>query len=131
MTVLAPVEGTEPGLEAFRTAVELADRLDVEVDPVHVTSERSEEDWNLLKLAQELLDEHDFEAEPRILIEEGADGAGASKAAGERLVEEIEGYDYEFVVVGHHDEDGPVERALLGSATNVIIEETEIPIMLA
>lgn len=130
MTVLAPVDGTERGLEALRTAANLADRLEADIDVVHVTDRRSEENWNLLELLREILEDYSLEAEPRILIEEGADGPGASAAAGERLVAELDAGDYEFVVMGQHSDQSVLERALLGSASSVLLEKADVPVML-
>ncbi|MFQ3320548.1 MAG: nucleotide-binding universal stress UspA family protein [Natronomonas sp.] len=130
MSILTPIDGTDRGLAALDVAAGLAERLDADLDIVNVTDERSEENWRLLDAARELLSEYDIDAEPRILIEEDAEGAGISVAVGERLVELLEANDYEFVVMGQHDEQGTVERVLVGSASGVVLDEAETPVML-
>lgn len=100
------------------------------MDVVHVTDDRSEENWYLLEEVNEVLEAYDGDAEPRILIEDGADGAGASKAVGERIVEALSEGDYEFVVIGRHEERGALDRALLGSAPEVVLENSTVPVML-
>lgn len=113
ITILVPVDGTDHSLEALETALELAGRLDTNLDVVNETIDATGRD-----------------AEPRILIEDGASGTGISTAVGERIVDAIAEGDYEFVVMGQHGDRATIDRALLGSASEVVLEEASIPVML-
>lgn len=73
-----------------------------------------------------MLDEHGVDDEPELLTERDLDGRVEAKV-GKEILALVEAGGYDHVVMGHHGR-GAVDRAILGSAAQVVLRADEVPV---
>lgn len=128
LTVLTPIDGSEPSFAALAFAVEFSDRYDADLDVVHLTDERTEATGEMLERARMELRDAGLSIEPEVLSDPDAGGVGASTAAADRLLELIDERGYDHVVMGRHSGDRRLERLVLGSCSERLVARAPIPV---
>lgn len=119
------MDGSECSFRALDVGIDLAERLDTDLHCVHVTDTRDETVEEMLARARSTLDGADCRDDPEVITERGGlDGRGS---VGRLVVQLVEEGRYDHVVMGHHGR-GTVGRAILGSATETVMDETAVPV---
>lgn len=126
MEILVPIDGSDCSERALRFAAEMAERYDASLSIVHITDVETEATKQLMDHAREVLDEAGSDEDPTIQIDLRLSFRGADRIGKDilTLVEE-EGYDH--VVMGHHGA-GRVDRLILGSAAETVIQAAEVTV---
>lgn len=126
MDILVPIDGSEPSERALRFGAEMADRFESSLKVVHITDEETDATEQLLDRAETILREAGFVEKPTIAIDIDLGFRSADKVGNEILdLVETEGFDH--VVMGHHG-TGVVDRAILGSAAETVIDANDVPV---
>lgn len=124
MTVLVPIDGSDCSFRALSFATEFADRFETDLHVVHVTDVQTEATEELLDRAGETLSEAGFDDDPEVVTD--LRKFRAADEVGEVICELVERDGYDHVVMGHHG-TGLVGKAILGSATETVIDASEVP----
>lgn len=127
LTVLAAMDGSEPGFAALAFAIEFADRYDAGLEAVHVTNGRTAATDRLLERAEQELADAGLDVEPEVVVDESLPGVGASAEVGHRLLELIEQRGYDHVVLGRNN-GHRLERLVLGSCSKRIGARSPVPV---
>jgi nucleotide-binding universal stress UspA family protein len=130
--ILVPTDGTPGSEKAVRNALEIATRFDaalyavsvVEADGKRSLKKRSSRS-ELVETAEQALDDVRREVEPRGLevttrLLEGKPG--------EQILRFIDQHDIDLVVMGTHGRQG-FDRYLLGSITERVVREADVPVL--
>jgi len=126
MDVLVPVDGSDPSERALRFAAEFAREFECSLQVVHVTDKETEAtDW-IVERAKGILAEEGIESDPRISIDVDL-GFRSAEQVGKDILELVESEGYDHVVMGHHG-TGMVDRAILGSAAETVVDANEVPV---
>jgi nucleotide-binding universal stress UspA family protein len=125
MAVLVPIDGSDCSVRALEFGVEFAERFDADLDVVHVTDHRTDATEKLVERANAVLAEAGMDQEVEIITDMRK--FRASERVGKQILHLVEEEGYEHVVMGHHG-TGVMGRALLGSAAETVLEESEIPV---
>lgn len=125
MAVLVPIDSSDCSVRALEFGVEFAERFETDLDVVHVTDHRTDATEKLVERANAILAEAGFDQEVEIITDMRK--FRASDRVGKQIIQLVEEEGYEHVVMGHHG-TGVMGRALLGSAAETVLEETEIPV---
>lgn len=125
MTVLVPIDASENSFRALEFAAGFAERFDTDLHTVHVTDAETGSTEDLLDRIQETLEDTPFEDDPEVVVEKRR--FRANDEVGRVVLELVEEGEYEHVVMGHHG-SGIVGRAILGSATETVMDETDVPL---
>ena len=126
MDVLAAIDGSEPGYRALAFAIDLAERFGGTIHVVSVVDEDGgvAEEW--LDRARLELSDAGLETEPEVhQADLGALGTQRDVAA--YLLDLVDDRDIDHVAVGRHGHS-PVDRTLLGSCAETLVEEAPIPV---
>jgi nucleotide-binding universal stress UspA family protein len=126
MRLLAPIDGSDCSTRALTFACELAARFDADLDVVHFTDEETDATEQLVVHAREVLDEQGTEASVETLLDRDLAVRTADRV-GEEILELVEERGYDHVVMGHHG-SGRVERAIIGSAAEVVLRSEAVPV---
>ena len=129
MHVLVPVDRSDASTRALRFGAELADRFDADFSVVHVTEERTEKTERLLSRTRTVLEEVGTGCEPEVVLAEKISESGGARRVGDLLLDLAEERGYDHVVMGRHG-GGRLERFVLGSASEVVLEEGDVPVTL-
>jgi nucleotide-binding universal stress UspA family protein len=125
MTVLVPIDPSENSFRALSFAAEFAERNGTDLHTVHITDSETEATEDLLDRIQATLDETPFEDDPDVVLDTRR--IRSKEGVGRVILELVEEGNYEHVVMGHHG-SGIVGRAILGSATETVMDETDVPV---
>jgi len=125
MTVLVPIDASENSFRALEFAAGLAERFETDLHTVHVREDSEGETEALLDRIRETLSDTPFEDDPEVIDEERA--FHSVEGVGQVVLRCLEEEGYEHVVMGHHG-TGLVGRAILGSATETVMDETDVPL---
>jgi nucleotide-binding universal stress UspA family protein len=126
MNVLVPVDGAEPSFRALEFAAEFSRRYEAGLHVVHVTDRETDATEAILERAREALEEEGIEDTPELSTDLELSSRPARKV-GQDILDLVEERDYDHVVMGHQD-SGTVERAILGSAAETVIQSDEVPV---
>lgn len=129
MHVLVPIDGSESSFNALEFGALFAREFEADLDVVHVTDERTDETEELFERALEVLREVGVEAEPEAVIDDVVTESEAARKVGRRLIELAERRGYDHVVMGR-ESGGRLERFVVGSASETLVEESELPLTL-
>lgn len=126
MQILVPIDGSDCSFRALEFAADMAPRYDASLHVVHVTDSRNDATEELLERARDVLDTHGVDDDPDVHTDVSLDFRPSNRIGQDvlALVEE-EGYDH--VVMGHHG-SGAVERAILGSVTETVMDAKRVPV---
>lgn len=125
MTVLVPIDTSENSFRALEFAAEYAERFDTDLHTIHVTDLQTGSTEELLDRISETLEDTAFEDDPEVITDKRR--FRANDEVGKVILDLVEEEGYEHVVMGHHG-SGIVGRAILGSATETVMDETDVPV---
>ncbi|GAD53155.1 probable stress response protein [Halarchaeum acidiphilum MH1-52-1] len=126
MKILVPIDGSDCSFRALEFATGMATRYDAALHVVHITDARDEATDAILERARDVLDANDVEDEPDVRTDISLDFRPSDRI-GEDVVELVAEEGYDHVVMGHHGA-GAVERAILGSATETVMDAERVPV---
>ena len=126
MDILAPIDGSDPSERALRFAAELARRFECSLHVVHVTDQETEATDRIIERAREILREEGIEGDPEISIDVDL-GFRSADRVGQDILEMVDSEEYDHVVMGHHG-TGMVDRAILGSAAQTVVDANTVPV---
>jgi nucleotide-binding universal stress UspA family protein len=129
MHVLVPIDGSESSFNALEFGALFAREFGSDLDVVHVTDERTGETEELFERARSLLEEVGIDAEPEAVIDDVVTQSEAARKVGRRLIELAEQRGYDHVVMGR-ESGGRLERFVVGSASETLVEESDLPLTL-
>lgn len=129
MHVLVPIDGSESSFNALEFGATFARAFEADLDVVHVTDERTAETEELFDRARALLREIGIEAEPEAVIDDVVTESEAARKVGRRLIELTETRGHTHVVMGR-ESGGRLERFVVGSASETLVEESDLPLTL-
>ncbi|WP_157722550.1 universal stress protein [Halolamina sp.] len=125
MTVLVPVDSSDNSFRALAFAAVLAERLETDLHTVHIATDENATTAELLERIEVALEGTPFEDEPEVVTEKRGFRPGTE--IGTEILELVENQKYEHIVMGHHG-GGIVGRAILGSATDTVMDGTDVPL---
>ncbi|KAB1192894.1 universal stress protein [Haloferax sp. MBLA0076] len=124
MQILIPVDGTDASKRALDFAIDMAVGMGGSLHVVHFTNQATDATEAILDDARERLASADIPDEPE-LTTITVDVWNADRV-GEEILDTVDKHGYDHVVMGHH-EDGPVERAVFGSAAETVLRAEVVP----
>lgn len=127
MKVLAPVDGSGSSLEALAFAADLATRFGGSLDVVHITDYEDDATEEVRARARDVLADRDVDAEPEVITQMELADRGASTKIGRHILELVSKRGYDHVVIGRHG-GGHLEKLVLGSASEKVVSESEVPV---
>jgi nucleotide-binding universal stress UspA family protein len=126
MEILAPVDGSDCSFRALGFAAEMADRYDGSVDVVHFAEAETDATDAVVDRAERILESQgvdaDIEVSPDLDVE-----FRLGDRVGEDVLDLVEARGYDHVVMGHSDAS-TLERALLGSAVETVVDAERVPV---
>jgi nucleotide-binding universal stress UspA family protein len=129
MHVLVPIDGSESSLNALEFGALFAREFDADLDVVHVTDERTAETEELFERARDLLRGVGVEGDPELVLDDVVTESEAARKVGRRLIALAEERGYDHVVMGR-ESSGRLERFVVGSASETMVEESDLPLTL-
>lgn len=129
MQLLVPIDASDSSFDALRFAIEFARGFDADLAVVHFAAERSDTTDGLFERARAALAEGGIDAEPELIETEVVTESGAARKVGERIVSLAEERGYDHVVMGRAT-SGRLERFVVGSASEAVVEESTLPVTL-
>jgi nucleotide-binding universal stress UspA family protein len=129
MHVLVPIDGSESSLNALEFGALFAREFGANLDVVHVTDERTAETEELFERARDLLSEVGVDGEPEAVLDDVVTESEAARKVGRRLIELAAERGYDHVVMGR-ESGGRLERFVVGSASETLVEESDLPLTL-
>ncbi|GGM74864.1 nucleotide-binding universal stress UspA family protein [Halarchaeum rubridurum] len=126
MKILVPVDGSDCSFRALEFAAEMATNYDAALHVVHITDSRDEATEEIVRRARDVLDAHDVEDDPAVRTDVSLDFRPSNRI-GEDVLTLVADEGYDHVVMGHHGA-GTVERAILGSATETVMDAERVPV---
>lgn len=119
MTFLVPIDGSECSFRALEFALDMGERFDTDVHVIHLTDAEDEDTAALVERASEYVDADDVE----VLTD--AASVRDYDEVGRAILELCEARGYDHVVMGRHGR-GVIERAVLGSASETVVESDDV-----
>ncbi|MXR22559.1 universal stress protein [Halobacterium bonnevillei] len=126
MDILAPVDGSDCSFRALGFAIEMADRYDGSVDVVHFAETESASTDAVVDRAQRVLDAQDVDADPEVSTDLEPEFRPSDRV-GEDILDLVERRGYDHVVMGNSGA-GALERAILGSAAETVLNADRVPV---
>jgi nucleotide-binding universal stress UspA family protein len=126
MEVLVPIDGSDPSFRALEFAAEFARRFEADLHVVHITDVATDATEEITDRAREVLAAEGIEATPEVSTDLELSSRPSSKI-GRDILDLVEERGYDHVVMGHHD-SGAVERVILGSTAQTVIQNDEVPV---
>ncbi|MFC7167172.1 universal stress protein [Halospeciosus flavus] len=127
MKILVPVDGSDVSFRALNFAAEMMNRYDGSLHVVHITDRQSETTEEIVERANEILEAEGIEDEPEVEVDIDLDFR-PSKRIGEDILTLVDERGYDHVVMGHHGKTGAVEKAILGSAVETVLDAQKVPV---
>ncbi|KAB1187146.1 MULTISPECIES: universal stress protein [Haloferax] len=124
MQILIPIDGTDASQRALDFAIDMAVGMGATLHVVHFTNNETDATDAIMDDARERLVASDVPDEPE-LTTITVDVWNADRV-GEEILATVAKHGYDHVVMGHH-EDGPVERAVFGSAAETVLRAEAVP----
>jgi nucleotide-binding universal stress UspA family protein len=126
MRVLVPVDGSDCSKRAVAFAAEMAERYDGELRVVHLTDADTDAAHQVVDGVRDLLpDDHEGEVSFDVVVRDMA--SPTASRVGHEILAYAEEVEADHVVMGHHGA-GVVERAILGSAAEVVVRGETVPV---
>lgn len=129
MQILVPIDGSDSSFDALRFGIEFARGFDADLAVIHFAAERTDATDELFERARAAIAEAGLDAEPELIETEVVTESGAARKVGQRVVEIAEERDYNHVVMGRATSNR-LERFVVGSASEAVIEESDLPVTL-
>lgn len=127
MKVLVPFDASESSDRALRFAAEFVRRYEGALHVVHVTDVHDSRADEVRSEAQAIVDEEGIDDDPELLTDMRTSGTRYASDVGAAILERVDEEGYDHVVMGHHGA-GAMEKLVLGSATETVVKDTEIPV---
>lgn len=126
MHILVPMDGSDASVRALRMGARMVTGAGVDLTVVHFTDEETDATDTLVARAREILDE--MNANGDVLVKTGTDlEFRPEDRAGEAILDFVDAQDVDHVIMGHHGA-GAIELAMLGSATERVLEAKRVPV---
>lgn len=129
MQILVPIDGSDSSFDALRFGIEFARGFDADLAVVHFAAERTDATDELFERARAAIAEAGLDAEPELIETEVVTESGAARKVGQRVIEIAENRGYNHVVMGRATSNR-LERFVVGSASEAVIEESDLPVTL-
>ncbi|WP_331232882.1 universal stress protein [Natronorarus salvus] len=129
MYVLVPVDSSDSSLSALRFGAALANRFEGDLDVVHYARERTDATDELVERAGEICREAGLSVEPELRLTEDVGKSNAGGKVGERIIALAEERGYDHLVMGRNT-SGRFERFVVGSASETVVTESDLPVTL-
>lgn len=126
MRILVPIDGSDASFRALRLGARMAKELRADIAVVHFTDEETDATDTIKSRASEILDDVSVEAEPEVSTDIDLEFRPGERV-GKDILELVESGGFDHVVMGHHG-SGAVERAILGSAAETVLEAKHVPV---
>lgn len=126
MKILAPIDGSDCSYRALDFATEFVDRYEGTLHVVHITSSEGPTAEKILSRARELLEENGVSDNPEIITDLQHRSPRYGTRKGKQILELVEERGYDHVVMGHHG-SGAVDRLILGSVADTVIDASDVP----
>ncbi|MFB6132913.1 MAG: universal stress protein [Halanaeroarchaeum sp.] len=124
--LLVPIDGSDCSFRALEFATGLAAEYDATLHVVHVTDEHTTATDDLQKRAGRLLAASGHETDVEVLVDLDLEFRPADQV-GRTILHLVTERGYDHVVMGHHG-TGTFEKALVGSATETVVEADRVPV---
>lgn len=126
MQILAPIDGSDASFRALRLAAQLATSMDADLAVIHITDEETDATATIVERAREVLEAEGVDAEPEVSPDIELEFRPGDRI-GEDILDVVTDRGIDHVVMGHHGA-GALERAILGSAAETVLEAKRIPV---
>lgn len=126
MHILVPIDGSDASFRALRFGARMATDMQAHLSVVHFTDEETDATDTLMNRAREVLDEMGVDAQPEVSTDIELEFRPGERV-GKDILELVETADVDHIVMGHHG-SGAVERAILGSAAETVLDSRRIPV---
>lgn len=126
MHILVPIDGSDASFRALRHGAEMAKASKADLSIVHFTDEETDSTQTLMNRASDVLDEVGVDAEPEVSTDVELEFRPGERV-GKDILELVDARDVDHIVMGHHG-SGAVERAILGSAAETVLESRRVPV---
>lgn len=125
MNILVPIDGSDCSHRALEYAIEVAARFDGSIQVVHITDHRTEATAELLDRAEQTLESEEISEKPEVVFE--MKKFRRSNVVGAEILRIAAEGEYDHIVMGHHGTGG-IGKAILGSAAETVLADTERPV---
>ncbi|MDL5360433.1 universal stress protein [Halalkalicoccus sp. NIPERK01] len=129
MQLLVPIDGSASSFDALRFGVEFASGFDADLAVVHFAAERTDATDELFERARAAISERGLDPEPELVETDVVRESGAARKVGQRIVALAEERGYDHVVMGRTTSNR-LERFVVGSASEAVVEESDLPVTL-
>ncbi|MFC6906282.1 universal stress protein [Halalkalicoccus tibetensis] len=129
MQILVPIDGSDSSFDALRFGIEFARGFDAGLAVIHFAAERTDATDELFERARAAIAEAGLDAEPELIETEVVTESGAARKVGQRVIGIAEERGYDHVVMGRATSNR-LERFVVGSASEAVIEESDLPVTL-
>lgn len=126
MHILVPIDGSDASFRALRLGARMAKDWHADLSIVHFTDEETDATDTLKTRARDVLEEYGLDAEPEVTTDVELEFRPGDRV-GKDILELVDAQDVDHVVMGHHG-SGAVERAILGSAAETVLESRRVPV---
>lgn len=126
MHILVPIDGSDASFRALRHGARMAKASKADLSIVHFTDEETDSTETLMNRASDVLDEMGVDAEPEVSTDVELEFRPGERV-GKDILELVDARGVDHIVMGHHG-SGAVERAILGSAAETVLESRRIPV---
>ena len=129
MQIVVPIDSSESSFDALRFGIEFARGFDADLAVIHFAAERSETTDELFEQARAAIAEAGLDAEPELIMTAVVTESGAARKVGEQIIALAEERGYNHVIMGRAT-SSRLERFVVGSASEAVIEESDLPVTL-
>lgn len=129
MQIVVPIDGSDSSFDALRFGIEFARGFETDLSVIHFAAERTETTDELFERARAAIAEAGLDAEPELIETEIVTESGAARKVGEQIIALAEERGYDHVVMGRTTSNR-FERFVVGSASEAVIEGSELPVTL-
>lgn len=126
---MVPIDGSEGSFAALEFGALFARQFEADLDVIHVTDERTDDTEELFERARTALAEAGVNAEPEVMLDDAVTESNAARKVGKRLIDLAGERGYDHIVMGR-ESGGRLERFVVGSASDAVVEESDLPVTL-
>lgn len=126
MHILVPINGSDSSLRALRFGARMAREMHADISVVHFTDEETDATETIEDRARDVLRDEGIDAEPEVSVDIELEFRPGERV-GEEILALVESQGFDHVVMGHHG-SGTVERAILGSAAETVLQSERVPV---
>lgn len=126
---MVPIDGSEGSFAALEFGALFARQFEADLDVIHVTDERTDDTEELFERARAALAEAGVNTEPEVVLDDAVTESNAARKVGKRLIDLAGERGYDHIVMGR-ESGGRLERFVVGSASDAVVEESDLPVTL-